>query len=169
MKDKVVHTVALELLFDRSVAARHLKCNLCHQAAFGDRSTNRAEPRIVAVNHYWLDSLSLNKLTRQFGAVQEGILEHDIGTQQLPRARVGKARAVATKRRSRRRRPTEHVVTNITCIPICIVRLDFNHHGVAKASMFERLVPLQRRVTDQVTPLNRGRVLDPPGNRLNGV
>ena len=102
VKDEVVHAIALELLLDRSVAARHLKCNLCNQTAFGDCSSDRAKPRIVAVDHHWLDGLPLNKLTRQFGAVQEGVLKHNIGTQQLPRAGIGEARAVTTKRRSRR-------------------------------------------------------------------
>ena len=169
VKDQVVKTIALELLLNRSVAARHLKCNLCHQTAFGDRSTHRAQPRIVAINHHGLCGLPLNKLTRQFGAVQEGVLEHDICADQLAGAWVGKTWTVTTKRRSRRRRPAKHVVTNITRIPICIVRLDFDRHGVAEAGMFECFVPLKCRVADQLAPLYGRCIFDPPGDGLNGI
>ena len=55
----------------------------------------------MAIDHGCFHSLSLDKLSGQLRAVKEGILEHDVGTQQLTCERVCEAWSVTAEWRSR--------------------------------------------------------------------
>ncbi len=75
-------------------------------------------------------------------ASDHGVLEHDVRPEHLPGARIREGRAVAAERRARRRRPANHVVAQITGIPVGIIRLNTDLDCVPEAGRLESLVPL---------------------------
>ena len=97
------------------------------------------------------------------------VLKHNVRSKNFTRARIGKARSVATKGREGARGPAQHVVANVAGIPVCVVGLHLHHDGVAEPCLFKSLVPCRSSALNNASKLQRGRVFNPPGDGLNHV
>ncbi len=82
---------------------------------------------------------------------------------------MGEAGAVAAKGWRGRRRPAQHIVTNVASVPVCVVRLDPHFQRIGEARGFKGDVPGQGGVANDVAQFDRGGVLDPPDNRLRRI
>ena len=107
------------------------------------------------------------QLLREQPIGQVDVLEHDVRAQNFTGARIGEARPVPAEGRDRRGCPAEDVVANVARVPLRIVRLHLNLDRVLEAGGFEALVPGEGAFLDDVAVLDRGRVLDPPHDRLH--
>ena len=97
------------------------------------------------------------------------ILQHDVRTQNLTSSRINKTGAISPKRGIWRRCPTKYIVTNITCIPCCIIGLDFYLNSIEKTCSFKSLIPRQYPFLNCAPKFERSCVFNPPDNRFYGL
>ena len=99
---------------------------------------------------------------------EEHVFKHDVSTHDFACAGVGKAWAVSTEGRVGRRSPTEHIVTDITGIPVGGIGLFEHLYGVLETDGFEGLVPLKGGFFDRFAVFNGGGIFDPPYDGFYG-
>ena len=97
MQDEVIQAIALELLLYLGRAARCFDRQLGKGASQTQHVTHTAV--MIRGPKYGCRAirLALNQFAGQCRSIQKGKLKHDIGAQQLARARVCKTGAIAAK------------------------------------------------------------------------